>query len=210
MRFFSFAVTLLPLALAAPVSPLAQETPPAAASGDSRPAEAWPAPLAPMPTREERIDGLFTELKRERDADRANALAQRLWRELNDSGSPTVNLLMSWAADAAKEKRNAAAFDFLDQAATLAPDFPGVWNRRALLNHQLGNQRKAMSDLNRVLTREPRHPIALAAMASILEETGDMRGALTTWQHYLEVYPADRDAQEKVTTLSEKIAGSRA
>ena len=116
---------------------------------------------------------------------------------------------MKWADDATKDKRN-AAFDFLDQAAVLEPDFAGVWNRRALLNHALGNDKKAMSDLNRVLEREPRHLIALAALAAILEESGDSQGALTAWQRYLDFYPADRDAQNKVTTLSEKIAGSRA
>ena len=50
----------------------------------------------------------------------------------------------------------------------------------------------------------------LAALAAILEESGDSQGALTAWQRYLDIYPADRDAQNKVTTLSEKIAGSRA
>ena len=209
MRFFRFIIAALSVALAAPSLARAQDMPPAAAD-EQKPADTWPAPLAAVPNREQRIDGLFSELKRERDADRANAVAQRLWRELNDSGSPTVNLLMRWAADAAKDKRNAAAFDFLDQASVLEPDFPGVWNRRALLNHELGNNKKAMSDLNRVLSREPRHPIALAAMAAILEGAGDTQGALTAWQHYLEVYPADRDAQEKVSTLSEKLAGNRA
>ena len=210
MRFFRSSFIIVALALACPMVAIAEEPLITHAAPEAKPAETWPAPLKDDPSREERIDSLYTELKRERSADGANAIAQRLWRELNDSGSPTVNLLMKWADDATKDKRNAAAFDFLDQAAVLEPDFAGVWNRRALLNHALGNDKKAMSDLNRVLEREPRHLIALAALAAILEESGDSQGALTAWQRYLDFYPADRDAQNKVTTLSEKIAGSRA
>lgn len=210
MRFFRFSFILLSLALTCPVAAMENDILKAPATTETKSADAWPEPLVSEPSREERIDSLFSELKRERNADGANAIAQRLWRELNDSGSPTVNLLMKWADDATKQKRNAAAFDFLDQASVLEPDFSGVWNRRALLNHALGNDKKAMSDLNRVLEREPRHLIALAALAAILEESGDSQGALTAWQRYLDIYPADRDAQNKVTTLSEKIAGSRA
>jgi hypothetical protein len=46
-------------------------------------------------------------------------------------------------------------------------------------------------------------------MAGILAEAGKDELALKAWERYLEVYPADRDAQEAVTKLTEKIAGSR-
>lgn len=208
MRFFSFA--LLSLCLAAAPATAQSPAPPGPGSAPAGPADAWPAPLESQPSEAERIESLLSELKRERDPDKAALVASRLMAAWNDSGSPTVNLLIKWADDAVKGKRNAAAFDFLDQAAVLEPDFAGVWNKRAALNRDLGNDKRSMSDVNRVLTREPRHFGALALMADILENAGRTEAALQTWQRYLEIYPADRDAQKKAAALSEKLAGSRA
>ncbi|PZU20555.1 MAG: hypothetical protein DI589_17535 [Shinella sp.] len=210
MRFLTSALVCAGLALStipAMAQPAAVPTP---GPQQTPPADTWPAPLAAQPTEDERIDSLLGELKRERDSDKAAVIARRLWGAWNDSGSPTVNLLVKWADDAAKAKRNAAAFDFLDQAAVLEPDSVSVWTKRAVLNHEIGNDKRSMSDLNRVLVREPRHFGALAMMAEILEGSEKTEAALKAWQRYLEIYPADRDAQKKAADLSEKLAGSRA
>lgn len=155
------------------------------------------------------VDELITALKRERDPEAANRLTEDLMETWNDSDSATVDLLMQWALTAASEKRNAAALDFLDQAIVLKPDFVGAWNQRATLHYTMGNYKKAVSDINRVLALEPRHFGALAGLAAILSERGSEEMALKAWERYLEIYPADRQAQEIVTKLSEKLAGSR-
>lgn len=155
------------------------------------------------------VDELITELKRERDPEAANRITEDLMETWNDSDSATVDLLMQWALTAASEKRNAAALDFLDQAIVLKPDFVGAWNQRATLHYTMGNYKKAVSDINRVLALEPRHFGALAGLAAILSERGSEEMALKAWERYLEIYPADRQAQEIVIKLSEKLAGSR-
>lgn len=154
-------------------------------------------------------DALFAALKRERDPEAANKIAIEIISYWNASGSATVDLLMQWANSAINEKRNAAALDFLDQAIVLKPDYVAVWNQRATLHYTLGNYRKAMADINHVLAIEPRHFGALAGMAAILGEQGSDEMALKAWERYLEIYPADREAQDVVTKLSEKLAGSR-
>jgi tetratricopeptide (TPR) repeat protein len=173
-------------------APAAQSTVPAA------------APVAARP-----VDPLFEALKRERDPQKARGIASQIFSDLNDSGSATVNLLMQWATTAIKEKRNSAALDFLDQVTVLDPAYPEGWQRRATLHYTMGETRKSMADIAEVLRREPRHLGALAGMAGILTEAGKDELALKAWERYLEVYPADRDAQEAVTKLTEKIAGSR-
>ena len=166
-----------------------------------------PAPSAAAPAKG--VDALFEALKRERDPVKARGIASQIMSDMNDSGSPTVNLLMQWAAAAIKEKRNAAALDFLDQVTVLDPAYPEGWNRRATLHYTMGETRKSMADIAEVLRREPRHIGALAGMAGILTAAGKDELALKAWERYLAVYPADRDAQEAVTKLSEKLAGSR-
>ncbi len=200
MRFLAMACAALPLSLVllAPVLP-------AAAAEKDVIVEQPDANLSPK----QHIDQLFAQLKRERDPDKASGIAAEIRAEWNDSGSATVNLLMQWADKAMEEKRTPAALDFIDQAIALKPDYAESWNRRATLNYTVDSYRKAMSDIEHVLDIEPRHFGALSGMAAILTETGNDQAALKAWERFLEVYPANRNAQEQMNTLSEKLAGSR-
>jgi hypothetical protein len=46
-------------------------------------------------------------------------------------------------------------------------------------------------------------------MAAILSDSGNDQLTLKAWERFLDIYPADRTAQEQLNTLSEKLAGSR-
>ncbi|MBP2237347.1 tetratricopeptide (TPR) repeat protein [Sinorhizobium kostiense] len=160
-------------------------------------------------TPQQRLNALFTDLKRERDEEKARELANRIRLEWQDSGSATVNLLMQWAEKAIAGEKKTMALDMLDQVIVLAPNYVEGWNRRATLHYQMGNFRKSMSDINRVLALEPRHFGAIAGMATMLEAAGKNELALRAWQQFLDIYPSDRKAQEQLGELSEKLAGSR-
>jgi tetratricopeptide (TPR) repeat protein len=154
-------------------------------------------------------DELLTQLKRERNPDIAKAIAATIVTQWSDSGSATVNLLVQWADKAKKEKRNGAALDFLDQVIVLDPEDANGWARRAALHYTMGNIRKAVSDLNEVLKIEPRYFPALQMLATILTDTGSDEKAMKAWQDYLNIYPADRNAQKAVSDTAEKLAGAR-
>ncbi len=79
----------------------------------------------------------------------------------------------------------------------LAPQYVEGWNQRATLHFQMGNYRKSMSDINRVLAIEPRHFGALAGMAAILTSAEQDELALKAWEQFLAIYPADRNAQDR-------------
>ena len=200
MRFFALLSAALPLTLGL-LAPIA----PAAAAEKEVIVEQPDANASPK----QRLDNLYAQLKRERDPEKANDIAQDIRVEWNDSGSATVNLLMQWADKAIEEKRNPAALDFLDQAIALKPGFAESWNRRATLNYAMGSYRKSMSDIEHVLELDPRHFGALSGMAAIMNETGNDQLTLKAWQRFLDVFPANRTAQEQVDTLTEKLAGSR-
>lgn len=168
-----------------------------------------PAASAELPTRAQRLDTLFAELKKTGDADKAKDIADRIRLEWQDSGSASVNLLMQWASKAVELNKQAIALDLYDQAIALAPDYVEGWNQRATLHYQMGNYRKSMSDINRVLILEPRHFGALAGMAAILSASGKDELALRAWEQFLAVYPADRKAQEQFGEIEEKLAGNR-
>ncbi|WP_307367814.1 tetratricopeptide repeat protein [Peteryoungia aggregata] len=165
-------------------------------------------PLKP-PAKPKTVDELLAELKRERNPQAARQIANSAMATWSESPSPTINLLMQWSAKAAAEKRNAAALDFIDRAIILKPDFVGAWNQRATLHFSMGNYKKSVSDIEKVLELEPRHFGAIAGLAGILTERGSKDAALKAWQRYLDVFPADREAQEIVAKLSEELAGQR-
>ncbi len=198
--YATLRLALLPLAL---LSVPALQT--AAAADDTRLVEQQNPNLSPK----QHLDDLFTALRRQRDPDQAAGIAEQIKLEWSQSGSATVDLLMQWATKAIAEKRNAAAFDFLDQVIALKPRYVEGWNQRATLNYALGDYNKSMADIEQVLRLEPRHFGALAGMAAIFSENGKDQQTLEIWQRFLAIYPANRAAQQQVDQLSEKLAGSR-
>jgi tetratricopeptide (TPR) repeat protein len=155
----------------------------------------------------QKIETLFKELKKARTASSAGRIAQSIWKQWADSGSPTIDLLMQWSDDAMKKRKYDAALDFLDQVVTLEPDYAEGWNRRATVHYMMDEYAKSMSDIEHVLRLEPRHFGALTGMAMILKQTGRKELALQAYQRVLEVYPMMRSAQSAVTELSEELAG---
>ncbi|WP_119256798.1 tetratricopeptide repeat protein [Shinella zoogloeoides] len=201
MRFFMLAALYLSFSLvaSAPADALAQQADKASVDASS----------TAFATQAQRLDKLFDALKREANPDAAKGIANQIRREWQDSGSATVNLLMQWTDKAVDEDKNAAALDYLDEAIRLRPDYVEGWNRRATLHFKMGNYRKSMSDLNQVLKIEPRHFGALAGMAAIMAQTGRDELSLKAWEKFLDVYPAERDAQKEFGDLSEKLTGQR-
>ena len=155
------------------------------------------------------LDTLFAELKRERDEKQAKRISERIWAKWRDSGSATANLLMQWADKAVTEKKNGLALDLLDQVVVLMPDYAEGWNRRATLNYAMGNHDKSMADISRVLALEPRHFGAISGMAAIMAAAGNDELEFKAWEQMLELYPANRQAQERLGELADKLAGSR-
>lgn len=166
---------------------------------------------APEPIRTDansaRLDALFRELKRERNERAATRIATRIQEEWNNSGSASVDLMMLWSQKAMEAKNFSIALDFLDQVVTLRPSYAEGWNRRATAHFMMHSFDKSMADIEHTLRLEPRHFGALAGMAQIMGARGNKTLALNAWQRVLDVYPMMRNAQDKVATLSEELAG---
>lgn len=156
---------------------------------------------------ENRLDTLFGNLKRERNAKAAERIAGNIWAEWNNSGSASVDAMMLWSQQALEAKKFDVALDFLDQVVTLQPNYAEGWNRRATVHFMMRNYRKSMADIERTLELEPRHFGALSGMAQIMATSGKDQLALLAWQRVLDIYPMMRNAQNEVSRLSEELAG---
>lgn len=163
---------------------------------------------SPVQTKaENRLDTLFSELKHERNEKAAARIAGRIWDEWNQSGSASVDLMMSWSQQAIAAKKYNVALDFLDLVTTLQPKYAEGWDRRATVHFLMQNYGKSMVDIERTLELEPRHFGALSGMAQIMAATGRDQLALEAWQRVLDIYPMLRNAQNEVSRLSEQLAG---
>jgi tetratricopeptide (TPR) repeat protein len=199
----SFAIFPLILAAGLAWPALAEEQAAPPAADQAQPTE----PAKPEQTREQRLDSLFGQLKRERNEKAAERIAGQIWEEWFQSGSASVDLMMQWAQHAMEQQKYDVALDFLDEVITLQPNYAEGWNRRATVNFMMSNYAKSMSDIDHTLALEPRHFGALSGMAQILKNTGKKELALKAYQRVLDIYPMMRSAQNEVATLSEELAG---
>lgn len=177
------------------------ETPPAAATRQT-------TPDVPAETlaRQQQLDTLFEELKAASD-ENAKALEGSIEAIWMQSGSPTVDLLMSWTVAAMERKEYPLALDYLDRITTMKPDYAEGWNRRATVYYLTDEYARSLADIERVLALEPRHFIALAGLGTILRSLGDDSRALEAYRQALELDPHLDNVAKAVKQLSAKGAG---
>ncbi|MCE7028344.1 tetratricopeptide repeat protein [Jiella avicenniae] len=174
---------------------------------DAAPVDQAEDAVRPDESREEKIDRLFSELRKQPDGAKAGRIAGRIEREWRRSGSATIDLLMQRAATAMGKKDNAAAMDVLDQTLVLDPAYAEAWNRRATLNFAMDRWGKSLADIEQTLAREPRHWGALMGLAMILERLDEKEKAFDTYMRVLAVYPALKSAQDAAGRLADEITG---
>ncbi len=180
---------------------------PIAVMGPAAAAEPVVAAKATEQASEDRLDSLFSDLKRERNEKSAERIAARIQESWASSGSASVDLMMMWSKKAMDARKFDVALDFLDQVVTISPSFAEGWNRRATVHFMMQNYALSMADINQTLVLEPRHFGALSGLGQIMKNSGNKQLALQAWQRVLDIYPMMRNAQSEVASLSEDLSG---
>jgi tetratricopeptide (TPR) repeat protein len=179
---------------------------PAAHAQDARQA----APDSPPPqTRAARLDALFDSLKTAKSDTAAEAAENGILSVWLQSGSDTVDLMMTWALKAMEAKDYSAALDFLGRITQIRPDFVEGWNKRATVYYLTDDYARSLSDIRHVLALEPRHFGALAGLGSILRELGEDREALVAYRAALAADPHMDEVRKAIDELEKKGVGGR-
>ena len=110
------------------------------------------------------------------EADGLETQIRALWAK---SGSATADLMLGWTANAMAGGDAAKALDLLDEITVREPGFAEAYYRRATLNMLAERFSPALSDLQVVLRIEPRHFLAIKALADIFIEIDQPERALT-------------------------------
>ena len=150
---------------------------------------------------------LYDRLGAARNAEAAQpimAAIEEVWRI---SGSDTVDLLVSRAEHFIKEADLELALQILDAAADIAPEDAEVWHQRAKVHALQQNEERALADLRRTLTIDPKHYQAINELGRMLEGLGAKKEALKSYRKALEVNPFLDDTRRTVEALSREVEG---
>jgi tetratricopeptide (TPR) repeat protein len=156
---------------------------------------------------EKALADLFEKLAAAETPDQALSIGQKIQAKWLESGSDTVDALMSRAAVALRANKYGLALDLLDVVVTLKPDFAEGWNRRATVFYVQQDFGRSLADIERTLALEPRHWGALSGLAIIQRRIGEDDKALTTFRRALEINPGLKNAKEAVDELEKEAEG---
>ena len=168
-------------------------------------ASATAAPPAPAP--KSQIDRWFDDLAKAESEEDAKPIEDKIAGAFKQSGSASIDLLMS-RANAALNAADSKTADLLLAAVTkVAPNYAEGWRLRATLDAAAGNDSAAMIALQRVVTINPRHFSAMADLAGMLEDYGDKKGALALYRKALALDPHLEGADHAARALQKEVEG---
>lgn len=155
---------------------------------------------APVEAQVVTIDDLFDQLQ-VAAAEQAPRIVTKISKIWADSGSASMDLLLTRGAKAFEADDFRAAIEHYSALIDHAPDFAQGYNGRAQAYYRAGYYGPALVDLSMVLSLNPRHFSALTGMAVILQEIGKPQKALETYRRSLELNPTDPKVLAAVSRL---------
>ncbi len=153
------------------------------------------------------LDDLFARLKDDSTAQAGERIEQEILRRFARSGSPTADLLMSWAVNAMEKKNFPLALDVLDQIIVIRPDFAEAWNKRATVHFVMEDFGQSLFDIRQTLAIEPRHFGALAGFGMILQAMDRNKDAIDVYRRALEIDPRLDKVRESLEALEKEAGG---
>jgi len=173
------------------------------------PVAAGNVPVQPQSRGEARIDQLFGQLKQAQTPEDAKPIEEEISVIFMQSGSPSVDLLMTRAESAAAGGDKDAARQILDDVTKIAPDFAEGWHRRAAAQLADDDNEGAMVSLQRVILLNPREFRAMSELADMLDDYGDKSTALKLYRRAIALDPKLRGAGARLKALEVEVEGQR-
>ena len=164
------------------------------------PATAWAAPPKPL-------DALFAQLHAAESPEDVKPIEEQILALFRQSGSPSVDLLMTRAAAAEAAGDKDTARQLVDAVTDIAANYAEGWHRRALLQAAAGDDQGAMVSLQRAVVLNPRQFEAMEQLGEMLEDYGDKAGALKMYRRAQALDPQLEGLQRHIDALSRAVEG---
>lgn len=156
-----------------------------------------------------RLDRLFQQLAEARGEGEIASLTAQIGGIWGASGSDTIDLLMDRAKEANAKGAPDLALDLYDRIVTLNPRYAEAWRQRGAIQLQEGNGEDALGDLREALKLEPRHFGALNDIVRILDESGDVSGALDAMRRLAQIIPHAEGMRQRLLKLEDAAKAGR-
>lgn len=155
-----------------------------------------------------RLDGLFAALAGAETQEGAQRLETRIWRIWHQHPNERVAAAMADGQAALADDDRRGALAAFDHAVKLAPNFAEAWNARATVHYLLGNYKRSLADIRRVLVLEPRHFGALAGRGLCWLKLDRPGRALEAFEASLAVHPFQPGTRERAEQLRRELEES--
>ena len=156
---------------------------------------------------QKQVDGWFADLAKAESAEDAQPIEEKIEAAFRQSGSPSVDLLMSRAKESVSGGDSKTASTIVTAVNKLAPAYAEGWRLRAMLDAASGEDSAAMLALQKVITLNPRHFGAMTELAGMLEDYGDKAGALKLYRQVQSLSPRNEAATNRIRALSREVEG---
>lgn len=189
-----FAFLLLALAMAPALCP---------ASAASLP------PPQTAPGVPQQLDKLFKQLPKAGSADAARPIETQILFLFSRSGSPSVDLLMGRAQDAAKAGEKDLAEQLVESITDIAPGYAEGWHVRGQIAQAADNDEAAIAYFSKALALNPRHFQACSELAEVLMEYGDKKQALQYMRKAYALDPYLPGLDKQIDKVSRDVEGEK-
>ena len=169
---------------------------------------AAPAPAHPAPPKST-VDQLLQKLGKAASEDDAKPIEKELLIQFLQSGSASVDLLMTRvdALMGGGDKGNAEKI--LNAVTQIAPNYAEGWHARGKLEAENGHDEAAMVSLNKAIKLNPREFAAHVELGDMLEEYGAKPAALAEYKKALALDPHFEGLDKRVEKLAREVEGEK-
>jgi tetratricopeptide (TPR) repeat protein len=164
---------------------------------------------ADEPSVRKQLDKLFSSLAKAGSDEEAKPIEKQILGIFLQSGSPSIDLLMSRAGDALGAGDVATAKKLFESVTAIAPAYAEGWHQRARIEAAAGNDQAAMVNLQKTIALNPRQFEACAELAGMLDDYGDKTGALRMYRKAMALDPNLDDVARHVRELVRAVEGER-
>ena len=162
-----------------------------------------------LPRQPSQLEGLFGQLGKAASPEEARPIEEKILTLFLESGSASVDLLMTRAAAALADGDKNTARKLLDVVTQVAPDYAEGWHQRGRLQAVAGDDEGAIISLQKAVTLNPRQFAAMTELGSILSEYGDKRDALAILRKAMTLDRNFAGLGNEVQILTRDVEGDR-
>lgn len=155
------------------------------------------------------IDSLFARLAKAPTVEEAKPIEKEILLQFLQSGSASVDLLMTRADSLLEEGDRERAAKILDAVTAIAPGYAEGWHQKGKLEAEGGHDEAAMVSLQKAVNLNPREFQALVELGDMLAEYGARPAALAAYKRALALDPRLEGLERRVEELSRDVEGNK-